>query len=203
MLRFRRADVSYEDLPADGHFEILMFNSHDRTKRYQLSAGVYRMICSNGLIVASHMLSRTVLTHYHVRHSIAELVSEATALAARSGMVMDIVESMRDRVLTVGEQLDLARKAIDIRYRGIPTDLRPETLLNVRREEDAGDDLWHTFNRVQENMIVGGVHTGRRHTRPMVSLYETNALNTQLWVAAEKLLAVSGVPKTEALVTAE
>jgi len=32
-------------------------------------------------------------------------------------------------------------------------------MLQIRRAEDAGNDLWSVFNRVQENLLQGGILT--------------------------------------------
>jgi len=38
------------------------------------------------------------------------------------------------------------------------TPINPEQLLEARCAADQGNDLWLTFNRVQENVIRGGLH---------------------------------------------
>ena len=185
LLRFRRADADITN--KDGFFEIVLMNSHDRTKRYSLRAGIFRMICTNGLIVGSHAFTPLNIMHYNVRQTTADLVSGARALAARSGQLSEIVQTMRERTMTPEQQVSFARKAIDIRYRGSLTSLSPQTVLLSRRPEDEGDKVWNVFNRVQENLIVGGLHTGKNHTRPVASLFESIQLNTKLWQAAEEL----------------
>lgn len=189
LIRFRRSDIdiTHADL-RDGYPEILLINSHDRTKRYTLAAGVFRLVCSNGLIIGSHLFEPTRLTHYNVRQSLDDLITGANALAARTSMIMDRISAMRARELTEEEQVRFAAKAIEIRYRGYPTPLKPEALLNVRRPEDEGRSLWRTLNRVQEHLMVGGLSTGRSHTRPMASLFEGVGVNRALWSTAEEFL---------------
>jgi hypothetical protein len=67
-----------------------------------------------------------------------------------------------------------------------------EGLLRPRRRDDYGNDLWTTMNRVQENLIKGGVRTfsekGRRtRSRPITSIDEDRRLNKALFVLAEKM----------------
>lgn len=191
LIRFRRKEL---DVTApewqDGYPEIVLINSHNRTKRYVLMAGIFRMICSNGLIVGDRVFEPTRLTHYNIKQTVSDLCAGAAALSARTGALLEKVDAMRRRELTTEEQLGLARRAIEIRYRGYDTPLMPEVLLNARRPEDQGSDLWRVLNRVQEHLIVGGLSTGRAHTRPMASLFEGVGLNTSLWSAAEDLLVV-------------
>lgn len=171
----------------DGQLEIVLINSHDRTKRYTLASGFFRYACLNGLIAGSAIHQPIKLMHYKLKQTNDELVVAARALAARSDTLLTTVEAMRKKELSQHEALDFARRAIIMRYRTCVTDLRPDHLLSARRPEDDGMSVWKVFNRVQENMITGGVFTGRGHTRPMASLFETTALNLNLWKLAEEI----------------
>jgi hypothetical protein len=37
------------------------------------------------------------------------------------------------------------------------SDISPNQLLTVRRPEDAGDNLWNIYNRIQENLTQPGM----------------------------------------------
>ena len=43
--------------------ELLLFNSHDRSKCFTISAGIYRYVCSNGLVIAD-----SVFDSYKIKH---------------------------------------------------------------------------------------------------------------------------------------
>jgi len=76
------------------------------------------------------------------------------------------VNRFRSRRLEVRESLDLARHALLLRYPTVneaPVDA--DTLLKARRSEDEGTDLWATLNRVQENLIQGGLADTHRDRR--------------------------------------
>jgi len=58
--------------------------------------------------------------------------------------------------------------------------------------DDRAPDLWTTFNRVQENIIKGGVRgrnaTGKRTTTRAVNGIDQGVkLNRALWVLAEEM----------------
>jgi hypothetical protein len=60
--------------------------------------------------------------------------------------------------------------------------------------DDAGDDLWTVFNRVQENLLGGGLvrrtESGRlSRTRRITSIRQDVRLNSRLWDLAEEVLA--------------
>jgi hypothetical protein len=64
--------------------------------------------------------------------------------------------------------------------------MAPSLLLGCRREQDAGDDLWNTLNRVQENLLAGGLMrraaNGRlMRTRRITSIREDVRINGALW----------------------
>jgi hypothetical protein len=69
-----------------------------------------------------------------------------------------------------------------------------ETLLKARRTEDEGTDLWITMNRVQENLVQGGLsdfHPDRRgrlrSVRALRGIDSKVSLNKGLWGLAEQL----------------
>ena len=69
-------------------------------------------------------------------------------------------------------------------------------LLKVRRKEDDGNELWKVFNRVQENMLKGGIITSKKvkdriivnKTRPIKSVDTNVSLNKMLWGLTEEWL---------------
>jgi hypothetical protein len=61
-----------------------------------------------------------------------------------------------------------------------------------RRADDSRGDLWSVFNRIQENLIKGGlrarVANGRRQTtRPVQGIDNGIRLNRALWLLADGL----------------
>jgi len=50
LVRFRH----FDDLlnPKENSVELLLFNSHDRSTAFSISAGIYRFVCANGLVIA-------------------------------------------------------------------------------------------------------------------------------------------------------
>jgi len=82
--------------------------------------------------------------------------------------------------------------------------IHPGMLLRARRVEDQGVDLWTTTNRVQENLIRGGVADGRRNSRGVLrtvralrGIDSKVTINKGLWGIAERLLAGETQPVRE------
>jgi hypothetical protein len=98
-----------------------------------------------------------------------------------------------DRILSPLEQGQLAETAVQLRWgKDRPTGLDHNSLLLTRRFEDAGDSLWNTLNRIQENVIKGGVNLNRSRrqssTRVLRSVGDDARINAQLWEAADALV---------------
>lgn len=173
--------------------EIVFLNSHDGTSAYQLRMGLFRVVCTNGLIV-----SRAALPAFYVTHRgniVDEVVAGALNLAEQFDELAASVDRMEQRILDLTEQVGFAQRALALRYPDVTTSgMQPSQLLTCRREEDDGPDLWRVYNRVQENLLRGGLSrraaTGRlTRTRRITSIREDVRLNSALWDVATELLA--------------
>jgi hypothetical protein len=193
VIRFQRADQLGQIL--EYRPEVCLVNSHDRSSAYQLHAGLFRFVCSNGLIVAD-----STFEHISIRHAgfnPDKVIDASFRVLDHIPQLTENVESFRARRLTLEEQRAFAESAIVLKYDELEkAPVGPEKLLQARRYEDQGNDLWNTFNRCQENLIRGGVKdysrrkdNGKRHprTRPVTGIDENVRLNKALWHLAEAL----------------
>jgi len=200
LLRFRRPG---NDLVVGDVFpEIVLLNSHDRGSAYQMHAGLYRLACSNGMVVADSTLAKISVRHSgtvldEVRRGFDEIVMQTPRL-------IEDVQKMQEIELTPDEKGIFARAAFSMKFDETVT-LQPEKLLNVRRYDDKKNDLWTTFNVIQENVTKGGqayripshrdetgayVPASNRHTREVKSIQEDTKLNKALFQMAEQMKAL-------------
>ncbi len=175
-------------------FEIHLTNSHDGASRYILDPGIFRLVCLNGAVAKSADFGS-----FSVRHSgqIADQVIDATfEVLSVKPIVMGRIDEWRSIQLDRPKQLALATAAVELRYDSTDTDrqshLDPAKLLTVNRSADAPNDLWTTFNRIQENVTRGGLRmdttNGRRaRSRPIKSVAEDLRLNRSLWMLTEHM----------------
>lgn len=176
------------------HPEIVLLNSHDGSSAYRLMAGLFRLVCSNGLIV-----SESTVGDFRVRHSgnILEEVSKAvdTMRVALPG-IGERVERFQQLQLTAGEREVFARAAITARYGSAEeSPIQAEQLLRVQRRDDANPSLWNTLNTVQENVVRGGLPytshgkrgTTRRRTGGVSSVDGGTSINRAIWQLAEEM----------------
>jgi len=183
MLRFQPVvqSLSLDDVLG----EIVLINSHDGRSAYQLRAGLYRPVCTNGMLTA---IGDFGLVHVsHRGHVVARVVEAAQRIAGDFAQVGEAVEAMHGTALSQGQQLDFAREALALRYPGqAEPPVQPVQLLERRRMADVGDDVWRTFNAIQEHTLRGGLDgrsaAGRAmRTRGIRAIRETVRLNAGLW----------------------
>ena len=105
--------------------------------------------------------------------------------------VQEQMELWKGTALLPEVQSIFARSALTLRYGEEPAPIEASQLLRTRRWADAKDDQWTVFNRIQENMIKGGMSgrskSGRRTTSREVGGVTQNVnLNRALWTLADE-----------------
>ena len=165
--------------------EVVLVNSHDGSSSYQIMAGVYRLVCANGMIVGNSFAEARIR---HTKNAPDEIVDASFRVIEALPKITDDIESMQAVALEEGERLAFATAALTLRYPENPP-IRPEQLLDTRRGADTANDLWTGFNVVQENLLRGGQRRtdSRRRTRGISSVSEDVRLNRALWTLAEEL----------------
>ena len=168
--------------------EILFLNSHDGTSAYQLRVGLFRVVCTNGLVVSAGLFPVWRVTHRG--DVVDDVVVAALEISERFEVLAASVERMERTVLDAGQRLEFAGQALAVRF---PKDqhggMEPSQLLVPRRPQDVGNDLWRTFNVIQENVLQGGLvrrSASNRLTRSrrITAIREDVRLNSALWEMA-------------------
>jgi Domain of unknown function (DUF932) len=165
--------------------EILFLNSHDGTSAYQLRVGLYRVICTNGLVVSAGVFPTWRVTHRG--DVVADVVRAALEISERFDLLAAAVDRMERTHLDRLQQLDFAAEAVALRFpKDLPGAVEPSRFLVPRRSEDVGNDLWRTFNVLQENLLRGGIprrsaSNRLSRTRRITAIREDVRLNSALW----------------------
>jgi len=162
LVRFQRRDVVAElDEFAP---EVVLLNSHDRSSGYQIHAGMFRFVCKNGLMVADSLIPAI-----HVRHTGQELhqiIAASFSILVQLPKLSDRVTEFRNITLSDAAAREFATRALALRYTDPTTaPIRAEQLLDIRRHEDAGRNLWNLTNCVSENLLRGGMKDSYRLNR--------------------------------------
>ena len=193
LIRLRHADQVVGKTEAN---EIILLNSHDGSSSYQMLAGQFRFICLNGMVCGDTMSEIRIP---HKGNIVDNVLQGAFDVLDGFDLIRDVTEEMKGTTMRTEEQEILARAALQLKYE--PTAEKPapvtETdVLQARRFEDRKDDLWTTFNRLQENLVQrGGLRartaSGRTtRTRPVEGIDQNIKLNRALWTLAEGMMAL-------------
>ena len=140
--------------------QILLTNSHDGGNAFTLSAGIFRLVCSNGLVIKTEDYGSARLVHKgYSFEAVQELVKQFEETVAE---VLNKITEMKKVELTKEQQIEFAKKAALLRFTAksynednISDVVNIDDLLNVDRKEDAGNGLYEVFNRVQESIVQG------------------------------------------------
>jgi len=163
---------------------ITLSNANDGTAAFKFLAGLFRLICSNGLMVGRTFNSVSV-RHLGDRDALqAQLLEGADSTRKMLPEVVLSAREMMEFEMSEKDTYKFNHMAAAIRLPGG----EPERLAQVaaqmdltRRPEDRGMDLWKVFNRVQETAMRGGVFNGRRRMRGLGNFNRTNDINRNLW----------------------
>ena len=194
MIRFRQNDKLLK--VGDVIPEVVAFNAHDGSGLLVFDAGFYRCWCDNQCVIADSVFASMAVKH-NTDNLVTEAIETAVGLATSLPKMADSIEEMRSIKMPVAKQKLFAEKALELRYHEVEdSPITVDQLLMPRRPEDNGDDVWHTFNRVQENMMKGGIQgksaTGRKvKTKAISSVVEDLRLNRGLWELADSYRAVA------------
>jgi hypothetical protein len=192
----RRADLERSFEVGETRPELVLQNAHDGTRAYRIDAGLYRLVCRNGLTVADADFAHVAIRHVDVAPE--KFIGAARAVAENTPRVLDTVARWQAVALTELAQLEFARRASALRWdpdQPIARAVTPGALMSPLRYGDDKRDLWTTFNVVQEHLLRGGDRysggnarggTRRNTTRPVGSLILGQTLNKALWQLAEE-----------------
>ncbi|MBX5568419.1 DUF945 domain-containing protein [Pseudomonas aeruginosa] len=187
MLRLRHAS----QIDGTEANEIILLNSHDGTSSYQMLAGMFRFVCQNGLVCGDTFADVRVPHKGNVTDHVIEGAYEVLDGFER---VQHSRDAMGAITLDDGEAEVFARSALTLKYddSGKAVPITESQILRPRRFDDNRSDLWSVFNRVQENLVKGGLTSrtanGRqRQTRPVQGIDQNVRLNRALWLLAEGL----------------
>ena len=172
--------------------EIVLINSHDGGCSYRMLLGMFRLVCTNGMVSGN---IEDEIRFVHRKVNIDRINDGVMQMVGRAARLGDVVNRMKSRELTLPEQASFVEEAVKVRYDRPGQDAdyadqrewntRLHAMNSIRRYEDRGNDLWRVFNRIQENLTQGRARSGvRRITSPTTDLN----VNRELWNLAEQFL---------------
>jgi len=184
--------------PATEYPQLLLTNSHDGGNAFTLSAGIFRLVCSNGLVIKSEDYGDARLVHKgYSFDAVQKLVNDFTA---EIDTALKKVTAMKRTQLTTDQIIAFAKQAALLRFKSnsynegnIADVVELDELHSSTRPEDAGSGLWEVYNRVQESLINGNYHykvgTKSRKGRKISNFKQNIEVNKKLSELAFELAA--------------
>jgi hypothetical protein len=168
-------------------FEVVLMNGHDGSSLYKFQAGVFRLVCLNGMVAATADMGEVKVRHIGGKDSdLRNQVIDATyEIVQQAPKVMSQVATWKqiemkpEHVKAFGETV--SEEILEGKVPG-------STLVRVEREADRNPNLWNVVNRVQEHIIKGGVKSAKgRRTTAVKDINKDVKINTMLWSFTEKV----------------
>ena len=188
MLTFEHPKYKVEGV--EEYPQLLLTNSHDGGNAFQLSAGIFRLVCSNGLVIKTEDYGTQRLIHKgYSFEAVQEMVE---GFIATIDETMTRITAMKRTQLDKDQMTEFAKQAALLRFtsksyneENIDKVVYIDELLEATRKEDDGNAVWEVFNRVQERLVGGNYHykgtkDKPRKARPIKNFKQNFEVNKKL-----------------------
>jgi len=206
IVRLENPDFGFMDLKNDKvKPQIILDNSHNGSSTAQIHMGLFRLVCTNGLVVAMPGMYQG-MKFRHIGLDYEELRRVLEETAEQYSLVGTHIEEMGRRIMAEEERLGFVVSAYahrmgkrlfdvngDVLIDKVTKEINPEDILVPMRDEDKSVDLWTTYNLVQEKFVKGEFEkrasSGRRsHPRSITNATRNIEFNKMLWEVAESYM---------------
>lgn len=188
------------------YVEVVITNSCNGQTSLRINLGIYRLVCSNGLIIGDNLFDER---HKHIGKDFYRNVNKSIrAVFKQVTRLTEIVEKMKSTKLNDEQIKQYANKIYSERLKLVKN-------LNVididggikpQREADCNNNVWSVLNIIQERLIRGGIRykvsesvtmsngvvrtfSSIKKSRPVNSIADSLRLNKLAWNEASKLVA--------------
>jgi hypothetical protein len=192
---FRNPDVVINGADGDTVFpQILLTNSNDGKNAFTFTAGLFRLVCENGLVISTEQFNDVKMRH--MGYTFEELQTQIRAMVEQLPLTVESMNKMKAIQLSEEQAKELATKALTTRFteeqiQSVKIDL--DLLLEPTRPEDKGSDLWSVFNVIQEKILEGDFTymsgTRIRKARKVKNFKQDLEINQKLFAMAAEFVA--------------
>lgn len=166
--------------------EVVIMNSYDGSCPLKVYVGVFRIICSNGLVIATKDFGQIKIRHMGTPAEAAFDV--AKGFAKNIGTAINMQQKLAETQLDEIQITEFAKQAVKIRWKNISEDADFEEFTKAIRPEDTGNSVWVVYNRIQEKLMQGGKDVKldgmKRHAKPVTNAWSQIDVNEQLFTLA-------------------
>ncbi len=192
---FRNPDVVINGADGDTVFpQILLTNSNDGKNAFTFTAGLFRMVCENGLVVSTQEFENVKMRH--MGYTFEELQKQIRAMVEQLPLTVESMNKMKQIQLDEEQAKAFAKKALTTRFEEDQVEamnFNLDELLEPTRDEDKGNDLWSVFNVIQEKILAGDFTymSGAkiRKARKVKNFKQDLEINQKLFAMAAEFIA--------------
>jgi hypothetical protein len=187
MLVFANSEIIINGNDGDTVFpRILLTNSHDGKNAFTFKAGLFRLVCSNGLVIADEQFGEMKIRH--MGYDFEALQSLITEMVEKLPLTVESMNRFKNKQLSEEQKQKFALEALGLRFDTENKTFNVNEFLTPTRKEDEGSDLWSVFNLVQEKLVNGMFDyrstSKTRKARRIKNFQQDVALNTDLYKLA-------------------
>jgi hypothetical protein len=190
LIVFRNEEIVIDGADGDTVYpQILLTNSSDGKNAFTFRAGLFRLICENGLVISTQDFADLKIRH--MGYDFSELQKTITNIVEKLPLTVESMNRFKETQLEEEQILQFAKDALTVRFgedemERITVDFN--TFIQPTRKEDEGNDLWSVFNRIQERVMDGDFQYGYadkvRKARKIKNFNQDIALNSRLYELA-------------------
>ena len=187
MLIFANPEIVISGVDGDTVFpRILLTNSHDGKNAFTFKAGLFRLVCSNGLVIADEQFGEMKIRH--MGYDFEALQKLITDMVEKLPLTVESMNQFKNKQLSEEQKQKFALEALGLRFDTENKTFNVQDFLTPTRKEDEGSDLWSVFNLVQEKLVNGMFDyrsaSKTRKARRIKNFQQDVALNTDLYKLA-------------------
>lgn len=187
MLVFANPEIVINGADGDTVFpRILLTNSHDGKNAFSFKAGLFRLVCSNGLVIADEQFGEMKIRH--IGYDFEALQTLITEMVEKLPLTVESMNKFKNKQLSEEQKQKFALEALGLRFDTDNKTFNVDEFLSPTRKEDEGNDLWSVFNLVQEKLVHGMVDyqsgSKNRKARRIKNFQQDVKLNSELYELA-------------------
>jgi len=187
---FRNNDIVIDGKDGDTVFpQILLTNSSDGKNAFTFRAGLFRLVCENGLVVSTQDFANMRIRHYGYKFE--DLKATITNIVEKLPLTVASMNKFKQIQLNKKQIIKLAKEALNIRFGEVEMNritVDWNEFVKPTRREDEGTDLWSVFNVVQEKVLEGDFNyvagNRSRKARKIKNFNQDMELNSRLYELA-------------------
>jgi hypothetical protein len=187
---FRNNDIVIDGKDGDTVFpQILLTNSSDGKNAFTFRAGLFRLVCENGLVISTQDFANMRIRHYGYKFE--DLKATITNIVEKLPLTVASMNKFKQIQLNKKQIIKLAKEALNIRFGEVEMNritVDWNEFVKPTRREDEGTDLWSVFNVVQEKVLEGDFNyvagNKSRKARKIKNFNQDMELNSRLYELA-------------------